>query len=96
MRCLHCDREMVYDGYGNYKCEQCNRVVNDLVYRHCKDYEFNINPQNPQFYQKGWVCPKCGSVMSPTQPYCLFCCSCDNALVSVTTVWNSDGTNIKI
>lgn len=22
---------------------------------------------------QGWVCPKCGRVMSPTQPYCLFC-----------------------
>lgn len=73
MRCLHCDREMVYDGYGNYKCDQCGWIINDLVYRHYKDYEFNINPQNPQFYKQGWICPKCGAVMSPNQPYCLFC-----------------------
>lgn len=73
MRCLHCDREMVYDGYGNYKCEQCGRIINDLVYRYCKDYEFNINPQNPQFYQKGWICPKCGGVMSPNQLFCINC-----------------------
>lgn len=23
----------------------------------------------------GWVCPKCGRVMSPSQSYCLFCCN---------------------
>lgn len=23
--------------------------------------------------QEGWICPKCGSVMSPYQPYCIFC-----------------------
>ena len=22
---------------------------------------------------KGWVCPKCGRVFAPSQPYCLFC-----------------------
>lgn len=38
-----------------------------------KDYGFGIIQQNGQFYQQGWVCPKCGSVMSPTQPFCIFC-----------------------
>ncbi len=23
--------------------------------------------------QKGWVCPKCGGVMSPIHPTCFFC-----------------------
>ena len=23
--------------------------------------------------ERGWVCPKCGRVMAPSQPYCLFC-----------------------
>lgn len=73
MRCLHCNREMVYDGYGNYKCDRCGWIINDLVYRQNKDYELNINPQNPQFYQQGWVCPKCGGVMSPNQYYCINC-----------------------
>ena len=25
------------------------------------------------FIQKGWECPKCGSVMAPFQSYCIFC-----------------------
>lgn len=38
-----------------------------------KDYGFGIIQQNKQFYQQGWVCPKCGGVMSPTQPFCVNC-----------------------
>lgn len=26
-----------------------------------------------QFHKEGWVCPKCGNVMSPTQAWCVFC-----------------------
>ena len=25
------------------------------------------------FIQKGWECPKCGSIMVPWQSYCVFC-----------------------
>ena len=38
-----------------------------------KNFGFGINQQNGQFYQQGWVCPKCGGVMSPTQPFCVNC-----------------------
>ena len=38
-----------------------------------KDFGFGINQQNMQFYQQGWVCPKCGGVMSPNQYYCINC-----------------------
>ncbi len=38
-----------------------------------KNFGFGINQQNVQFYQQGWVCPKCGGVMSPNQYYCINC-----------------------
>ena len=25
--------------------------------------------------QQGWICPRCGNVMAPNQPYCIFCYS---------------------
>lgn len=35
---------------------------------------FSVNDNViPQIYQEGWVCPKCGGVMSPYQPYCINC-----------------------
>ena len=35
---------------------------------------FSVNDNViPQIYHQGWVCPKCGGVMSPNQLYCLFC-----------------------
>lgn len=39
-----------------------------------KDYGFGTIQQDQQpFYQQGWVCPKCGGVMSPYQYYCINC-----------------------
>lgn len=96
MRCIHCDREMEYDGKGNYTCDKCGLSVNDLVYRpNCAGSFIKWKEVEPKVYEQGWICPRCGSVMSPTQPYCLFCCSCYNTPVSITSVWSSDGTNIE-
>lgn len=53
-----------------------------------KDYGFGtiqFDNNGQQFYKQGWVCPKCGSVMSPDQPYCLFCKSVDTRVEVTTT-----------
>lgn len=50
-----------------------------------KDYGFGTIQQDQQpFYQQGWVCPKCGGVMSPNQPYCIFCQSNNIRDIQVT------------
>ena len=73
MKCTRCDNEMIYDGYGNYYCDKCGATLNDYVLRN-KDYGFGIIQQEQsQFWQQGWVCPKCGGVMSPNQYYCINC-----------------------
>lgn len=73
MRCYNCNREMTYDGYGNYHCDKCGTTLNDCVLRN-KDYGFGIIQQEQsQFWQQGWVCPKCGGVMAPNQYYCINC-----------------------
>ena len=39
-----------------------------------KDLGFGIIQTTKEpFYKQGWVCPKCGGVMSPTQPFCVNC-----------------------
>lgn len=33
----------------------------------------------PYFVQKGWECPKCGAILSPTSVFCPFCASIKKA-----------------
>ena len=42
----------------------------------CINYEFGA--------PRGWICPKCGRVMSPSQSYCVFCNS-----RQTNTIWAS-------
>ena len=41
-------------------------------------------PYHPK-YQTGWVCPKCGAVMSPTTTYCVNCTQANYTITSTTT-----------
>lgn len=41
-----------------------------------KDYGFGtiqFDNNSQQFYEQGWICPKCGGVMSPNQLFCINC-----------------------
>ena len=50
-----------------------------------KDLGFGIIQTTKEpFYKQGWVCPKCGGVMSPDQPYCIFCQSNNIRDIQVT------------
>lgn len=92
MKCIKCGKEIDSGDYSadSGLCKKCfGNILNEL-----KLFEFNPSAE-PKVYQQGWVCPKCGRVMSPTQPYCLFCCSCQNTPVSITTTWSSSDTNIQ-
>lgn len=66
MNCINCGREMRNTTGGNYACEYCGISINDLVYR-------PNNYISEPLLNQGWVCPKCGAVMSPYTSHCPFC-----------------------
>lgn len=68
MKCWKCGKDMKNTIGGCYHCQDCGIGVNDCVFR---NEEQSINKET--YYKQGWVCPKCGAVMSPNQPYCIFC-----------------------
>ena len=69
MKCSLCGKEMKNTIGGNYQCD-CGFAINDLVNRQQSE---GIQPQLFGF-NYGWICPKCGAVMSPTTITCV-CCS---------------------
>lgn len=80
MQCIRCGKEMVITTGGNYYCQSCNTVVNDLVYR-----PSNCDIPMPQGFgeQKGWICPVCGRGVAPWVDVCP--CQKDAGVINVTT-----------
>lgn len=59
-KCIRCGQELTTgDGIGSM-CLSCQA-------------QLKPNQSTYQFYQQGWICPKCGRVYSPTTIMCLYC-----------------------
>lgn len=59
-KCIRCGQELTTgDGIGSM-CSSCQA-------------QLKPNQSTYQFYQQGWVCPKCGRVYSPTTVMCMYC-----------------------
>ena len=86
-KCPHCgsqdtevDTSCVLTSYPcqySYHCKKCNKYFtsSDLMWvenNHRHDDPCLTQPYTPS-YPTGWVCPKCGAVMSPTQSTCIYC-----------------------
>ena len=53
------------------KCPYCNKETSSIV----NTERIGDIPDNnfTGWGRQGWICPKCGRVMSPDTPFCLFC-----------------------
>jgi uncharacterized Zn ribbon protein len=94
MLCPRCNAEMTNTTCGNYYCQKCGMVVNDLVLRDYKgtadiDIE-KITPNSPvdkPIGMVGWICPKCNRGIAPFVKVC----PCTNYTSTVTV----NGTTLK-
>jgi hypothetical protein len=60
--------------YDSEKCKDCSNYTGD-IYR-CKFPTFIPKvpfPTEFQPFKTGWICPKCGRVLAPNMPFCLWC-----------------------
>lgn len=72
-------------------CYRCMCSIKQHENGYCDECLSKMSTINGNFYEQGWVCPKCGAVMSPRQQYCINCFN-NNAkfTCSVTTSPKSD------
>lgn len=68
--CKKCGRQIADNTGGTKtKCDDC--LANEILSTWPENYE---GEENSKFHNNvGWVCPKCGSVMSPWQNTCVKC-----------------------
>ena len=71
-KCILCKKELS-SGDTDLVCEQCTSKIHPK-YLH-------------QYYQQGWICPKCGSVYGPSVTECSRC----NPPQGITVTFKGDG-----
>lgn len=86
-KCPHCgsqntevDMNCVLNSYPchcSYHCKECNKYFTSADLQWVAEDHVHYDPYLTQpytpSYPTGWVCPKCGAVMSPTQSTCIYC-----------------------
>lgn len=67
---------------------RANRIYSS---QKCHQYTDEITDEalNMIFAQRGWVCPKCGRIYSPSTPECFYCNN-QNARSGATTTLDID------
>lgn len=89
MKCPKCGKEMYSMGSGGFDTERGNYVEMKYACPKC-GYEVSENANNlPNYVYReplsqpnyavtnyGWICPKCGAVLSPSTQECPYCTPC--------------------
>jgi uncharacterized OB-fold protein len=61
MNCSRCGKVLTTTSVANGMCSDCNNISEAV------DLAKQLGAA------RGWLCPKCGAILSPYQNYCTFC-----------------------
>lgn len=91
MKCMICGTTMDKTGASCYRCPDCGRTTDDMVYR-----PSNCAALLPQGFgeQKGWICPVCGRGVAPWVDYCP--CQIDRGITFATGTGTSTYVNLDL